>query len=135
MLGKLLITATLLGTIVGPVLADWNESHVFNPEWPPHARFHEVAYLCMAVGFSVVGLWLLWRPSLEPAIGVTVAALVPVFTWGSFYVAEAVPGSHFEDHAGHVPRLLGVPINLLFAAVIPALSLLGFVFYRMVKKP
>ena len=135
MLGKLLITVTLLVTLVGPVLADWNESHVFNPQWPSHARFHEVAYLCSAVGFSVVGLWLLWRPSREPAIGVTVAALVPVVTWGSFYIAEIVPGSHFEDHAGHVPRLLGVPLNLLFGAVVPALSLLGCVFYRVSQKP
>jgi Tol biopolymer transport system component len=38
-LGKLLITAMLVATIIGPVVADWNESHVFNPERPPHARF------------------------------------------------------------------------------------------------
>jgi Family of unknown function (DUF6640) len=58
MLGKILITLALAITAVGSLLADWNRTHVFNPEWPPHARFHEVAYLCLAVGASALGLWL-----------------------------------------------------------------------------
>lgn len=56
--GRLLITFAVIATLVGPIGADLNASHVFNPEWPPHARFHSVASLAMTVGFSVIALWL-----------------------------------------------------------------------------
>jgi hypothetical protein len=36
------IVLSLIGTAtaVGGYLADWNETHVFNPKWSPHAKFH-----------------------------------------------------------------------------------------------
>src|SRR3712207_5999807 len=96
-LGRLLITVALVSTVVGPVAADWNRTHIFNPEWPPHARFHGVVGLCLSVAFSLVGLWLLWRPSPERDLHTLVAALVPVVGWGSFFLALQVPGASFED--------------------------------------
>ena len=39
-LGKILISASAVFGGVGPYLADWNETHIYNPTWPPHAKFH-----------------------------------------------------------------------------------------------
>jgi Family of unknown function (DUF6640) len=117
---------------VGSLIADWNQTHVFNPAWSPHARFHEVAYLCLTVGASAIGLWLLWRRSAAPEVGV--AAWVPVLAVGSFFVAELVPGAHLDDQPGQVPRLLGMPANLLIAGLLSALSAAGYGLYRLTNR-
>src|SRR6516162_3838430 len=38
--GRLLLTVADLATVLAPLSADWNGSHVFNEQWPSHARFH-----------------------------------------------------------------------------------------------
>ncbi|KAK1021021.1 hypothetical protein LTR33_018606, partial [Friedmanniomyces endolithicus] len=38
--GRALITLANLLYAVGAFAADFNETHVYNPRWPPHARFH-----------------------------------------------------------------------------------------------
>jgi len=37
-LGRILLTLDSVGLLFGAVIADWNETHVFNPRWPPHAK-------------------------------------------------------------------------------------------------
>lgn len=127
--GRLLITVAAIATLVGPVGADLNPSHVFNPEWPPHARFHSVTSLAMTVGFSVMALWLTWRRSTEPLISLLVAASVPVLAWGSFFIALLVPGSAVEDHPETLARVAGVPINVVVATIFSLLAVLGYALY------
>lgn len=38
--GKALITATAAEQMIGPYLFDFNETHIYNESWPPHAKFH-----------------------------------------------------------------------------------------------
>ncbi len=55
----LLTLGVMIFTIVVPAL-EINSSHVFNSEWPPHARFHEVWQLTTNCGIGVLCLWLAW---------------------------------------------------------------------------
>jgi hypothetical protein len=38
MLGKILLTLDGLFLLIGAPLADYNHTHIFNPNWPPHAK-------------------------------------------------------------------------------------------------
>ena len=38
--GKVLLSLVGLFTSTGCYFADWSDTHVFNPKWPPHAKFH-----------------------------------------------------------------------------------------------
>ena len=91
LVGRLLLTVALLSTVFGPIGADWNETHVFNPSWPPHARFHSVVGLFVTIGFSLIGLWLLWRKSTDFRAHLLVATAVPVLAWGTFFVRGLYP--------------------------------------------
>ncbi|MBE1470406.1 DUF6640 family protein [Kibdelosporangium phytohabitans] len=124
--GKIVLTVALAATMLGPAVADFNDSHVFNPDWPPHARFHAVMLLAVGIGVSIAGLWLVWRRSPDPATGLRVAAAVPVVVWGAFFVPLFVPGTSVEEYPGEVGRLLGVPLNLVLAGVFMVLAVAGY---------
>jgi hypothetical protein len=40
---------------------DWNETHVFNPNWPPHAKFHNAQTLMLGPLSGVFSPWQLWH--------------------------------------------------------------------------
>ena len=39
----MLLSGAAFGTVVGTARADWNATHVFSRDWPPHARCRAVA--------------------------------------------------------------------------------------------
>ncbi len=123
--GELLITVTLIITALGSIIHDWNKTHVYNPEWPPHARFHFVGVVAMNFVLGILGLWLLWGPTKDKTT-LFVSALIPIVVWGSFFAAIVVPGCKAEDHPGQVPRLAGIPVNMLAAAAFCAMSAVGY---------
>ena len=130
LLGRILLTVALLSTLFGPIGADWNHTHVFNPGWPPHAKFHTVVGLVMTIGFSLIGLWLLWRKSMDFLPQLLVAAAVPVLAWGTFFLAVLVPGTGVEDQPGALPRVIGLPLNLFVALIFSVLAIAGYVICR-----
>ncbi|HYQ61831.1 DUF6640 family protein [Actinophytocola sp.] len=66
-LGKVLIAASAVGTMVGAYVADWNETHIHNPTWPPHAKFHNAQTMSMGVALSLATLYHLWKPGRSRA--------------------------------------------------------------------
>ncbi|MEV8517953.1 DUF6640 family protein [Dactylosporangium sp. NPDC051484] len=136
-IGRLLVTASVVGSGVVHAMADLNRTHVFNPSWKPHARFHTASAVATDVGWSIVSLWLLRRPGTreERELGLKIAALHPIFSYVPFFIAEAVPGSEAEDEPGELPRVAGVPVNLFVAAVMSGLSALGYLLTRAGAEP
>lgn len=133
-ISRLVLTGTAIGTIVGTGRADINRTHMFNPRWPPHARFHSAAGWGTIAGLQLFSLWLLWRPGQQPAqvdSAVATAAVLPVTAWVPFFLAVVLPGTAVEDEPGHLPRLAGVPANLVPAALVPAMSGLGYLLHRL----
>ena len=124
--GRILITFTLVATMVLPILIHWNPSHVFNPTWPGHARFHVALGDCMMFSYSVVGLWLLWRQSPGQGADVLVAALVPIIAWGSFFMASFLPDTG-EEQMRHI---VGIPLNLFIAGLLVFVTAPGYGLYR-----
>ena len=133
-ISRLILSGAAIGTIVGTGLADLNRSHVFNPRWPPHARFHNAAGWGSIAGSQLLALWLLWRPGQHADEGeevvIKIAALLPAIAWAPFFLALATPGTAVEDEPGHLARIAGVPANLVPAMLIPLISALGYTLHR-----
>lgn len=130
LLGKALLTLANAITIGGPVTADWNPSHIFNPDWPAHARFHGVTGLAMATTLSSAAIWTIWAGSGDRDAARFFAAAIPVAYWAPFFVAPLVPGTAVDDPPHPVPRLAGVPTNLLGAAATTATAAAGWLLDR-----
>ncbi len=43
-------------TAVGGFVVDWNRTHLFNPRWPPHARFHDAHTIALGSLLGSCGL-------------------------------------------------------------------------------
>ena len=130
--GRLLVTAAILVTGPGHAWADLNPTHVFNPRWTPHARFHTASAVVTELGWSIASLWLLWRRGTrdQRELALKIAALHPVLSYAPFFIAEAVPGAEAEDEPGEIPRVAGVPGHLFVAGVLSGLSALGYLLAR-----
>lgn len=76
-ISRILLSVVLVSTAVVSVAVDWNASHIFNPDWPAHAKFHDV-----------VMLWLLSAIALhQTAYGLV---LVSAFSFGLAVVLIAI---------------------------------------------
>jgi hypothetical protein len=69
--GKFLISFIAAFTAVAPYLADWNETHIYNPNWLPHAKFHNAQTMVFGTLLGLLSLLALWvRTMVRKEIGV-----------------------------------------------------------------
>ena len=138
-IGRFLLSVVLVATAVSSTAADWNIGHLFNPDWLPHAKFHDFVFLQLLCGVCVLGLWLLWRQSSEPEIGVRVAALIPIiYRSAFFYTTFLVPGTSLSVHPGEAPpQILGIYIypSVLFSLASIILAIVGYWLFRSGTSP
>jgi uncharacterized membrane protein YfcA len=97
--GKVLISASALGTAVGVYVADWNETHIYNPAWPPHAKFHNAQTMSMGVALGAAALYYLWKPGQTRASLATAASIASMYGLTQLSVAF-YPGISSVDPPG-----------------------------------
>jgi hypothetical protein len=137
-LGKFILSFVLvIGALVSTTV-DWNTTHLFNPLWHPHARFHDALYLLVLDGTTLIVLWLLWRRSAEPELGVKAAALFAVAAWTPFfYIEPLIPGtSLLASDDVPVLKVAGMSLapNLIVAIVLVFLTAVGYGLARDVGR-
>ena len=128
--GKVILSFVLIVGAVASVFVDWQPSHLFNPTWPPHAKFHDWAMLNHLLGTSALALWLLWRKSSEPQVAIKVAAVIPsIFWFAFFYTTTLLPDTSLNAFPSvHWPEVGGFIIepNEVGAFVFTIISLVGY---------
>lgn len=127
--GRKILNVVAGATTVGGFAADWNRTHLFNPSWPPHARFHDAMTIAMGALLGASGLYALNRKGPAPDRDTTVGALLPAFFWASMGAAFAFPGAQGlqSEFPQLVPRVRGVWIDERFASAgMLGLTALGY---------
>lgn len=119
---------------VTPWIADFNETHIFNPRWPPHAVFHDGQVLVFtSVASLFAGLFLARRRGDEWTNFLTAYALTALY-WISLTGAALFPRSAWLDPelvTDPSQYIFGVPGNAFACVVVNALLLLvGFMGWR-----
>ncbi|ERF75564.1 hypothetical protein EPUS_09441 [Endocarpon pusillum Z07020] len=96
---RTLLTIVGLVTCAGAYLADWNETHIYNPRWPPHAKFHNGQTMSMGLALGAATLYYLWRPLKVEAAKDNLHTVV-IFAslyWITQLSAILYPGTMFTD--------------------------------------
>src|SRR5260370_6761126 len=79
---------------------DWNETHVYNPRWPPHAKFHNAQTLLLGPLLGLSSLWFLWHRH-QVDIAIATASLYWVSQLGSLaFPGTALMDPEFRERAG-----------------------------------
>ncbi|TFI57121.1 hypothetical protein E2493_16560 [Sphingomonas parva] len=132
-LGRAALYAANIGALTGGWLADMNKTHMYNPRWTPHAKFHDGITISVATLGGAAGLYFLVRRPFGHSADTAVAALLPAIIFGSQAAAFLFPGAEgLEVEAPEmVPKFAGVWINELPVALAGlALAGLGYVLMK-----
>ncbi len=140
LIAKILISLLAVMQAIGPMKADFNQTHATNPLWPAHARFHVVWQVLTQAGVSGVALTLLW--AFPSQLNNWIAALL-AFNWiVTFFINLAVMSMYdgaLKDVNGIKPfkfniggkirevdtNLFGCTIMVVIAAIIITLLTIG----------
>jgi hypothetical protein len=130
MFSKIILTfGVILYAIVVPIL-EINATHVFNPDWTPHARIHEVWQLITNSSLGVLCLWLTWEKGK-----ILLSSTLSLFVTGGFLIAFVLQesyGGSMKYLDGSEKTLLGLNIGVLgFGLVV---ILLCLVIYSELRK-
>src|SRR5215211_1586520 len=133
--GRCILTLVATLTMVGGLLADWNRTHLFNPNWPPHAKFHDSQSILLGALLGASGLYFLWRRNEHPESNLALGALLPVFFWMAQGVSFVFPGAEGleAEFPEKVPRIRGLWLNeRVPSALMLALIVVGYLAERKV---
>jgi hypothetical protein len=121
-LSKYLISFCAVVTIILPSVMDLNSTHMTNPLWAPHARFHWSIQWFSITFLNGMALYLLWGRYADAGsrLAFVVAGSAPIMFWGSFFPSLFMPGtSPWPD--GMEP-FATMPPNVYIAGLITFLS-------------
>jgi hypothetical protein len=111
--GLALLTGLSVFVAVSGVVFDFSDTHIYNPAWPPHARFHAYLSIARTVLIMLAVVVLAWGPVRTGArFGWGLLALLLLGWIAIWFVAPlAVPGA--GDRAGYVFAGVLVPASLI----------------------
>jgi hypothetical protein len=108
---KIIIAFSVLLYAVAVPYLEINASHVFNPDWTPHVRIHEVWQLITNSSIGALCLWLTWSQGK-----VFLSAILSLIVTGGFLVAFALQdtyGGSMKYLDGSEKTLFGLNIGLV----------------------
>jgi len=118
---RIILSVIGLASAVGGYLADWNETHVFNPRWTPHAKFHNGQTMSTGLGLGLLTFYFTWRSTnANTASGLLdnllTATLMSSLYWATQLSAILYPGTKWVDEefreSHGEPQKRGAPVIL-----------------------
>ena len=89
------MTCISIFTMLIMSIMDLNETHMTNPLWPAHARFHWAVQYFSAMLVCMLSLFAIWTNYKDKGsrFSILFIGLSPLFFWGMFFPALLMPGT------------------------------------------
>jgi hypothetical protein len=118
-----------------PIL-EINDSHLFNPDWPAHARFHEAWQLLTNAALGIAATWLLLNGRERLGAGIALLIVGPLL---SAYAFRGLYGGSISRDGGEdaIFTIGGAPalVMLIIAAGLTAVLAAGAPVLRRRRTP
>jgi hypothetical protein len=124
------LSSRLIFTLIGVSLpiaahrADMNQTHIYNPRWPPHAKFHDGQTLSLSLLLGGLTTFLAWKSSRNVPMMVAGAASAASLYFISQSTAILYPGTaYFDPEFGsktvnRIPNAIKIDAAYLSAVVL-----------------
>lgn len=93
--GRSLLTANAVVVMLGGFIADMGETHMRNPRWPPHAKFHNAQTIGLGALLGGASLWSTWKARHPADLGTAVVAGGAIYA--SWVFATLMPNTAWTD--------------------------------------
>ena len=126
---KSIISFSIILYAVAVPILEINPTHVFNPDWTPHVKIHEVWQLITNSGIGILCLWLVWIKKETK-----ISAILSLLITGGFllaYMLQDLYGGSMKYLDGSEKTLLGINIGVLGFGIAFMLLLLTFLVDRL----
>ena len=117
LLSRLIFTAIGVTLPIAAHLADMNKTHIYNPHWPPHAKFHNGQTLSMSVVLGGLTTFLAWWPSSNVPGMVAAAAGAASLYFISQSTAILYPNTAYFDPEFKPLTVRGIPLAVVMDVV------------------
>lgn len=123
-IGRAILYVVAVFTTFAGFIIDVNYTHLFNPRWTPHARYHDALTITLALCAGLTGLYFLRRRAGDPELNLFLGTLLPAFLPVSQTLSFLFPtvGGLESEFPELVPRIGGFYFNELPASLL----LVGF---------
>lgn len=121
----------------GPIVRDTSVTHLLNPSWVGHARFH-LAWALVFMGLSgLCNLYLIWfrRPHRLSSLYISWAwQACNIFGFWGAAILESAYGGSIVDPEFHL-TILGLNENVFAFVCLTTILLISIVYLRAVLQP
>jgi hypothetical protein len=132
-IGKLLISFVALFTAVSPYLADWNVTHIYNPAWTPHAKFHNAQTMVLGTILGFLSMYCLWlRKGIAEKQKLKEATVLASLYWLAQLPARFFPGVALTDpgiNSVKMPVIFGIEFDQLIMDITVIFPLIALGYY------
>jgi hypothetical protein len=137
--GRILLTIVALFTAISPYVFDWNDTHIYNPAWPPHAKFHNAQTMVLGAFLGLLSLYCVWlRTGVSLKQSLNEAVCIVSLYWLSQLPAILFPGTLLADPTGNhlqPPMIFGViEFNQLTMDIFVVLPLIALSYFLEAKR-
>ncbi|HWA36183.1 MAG TPA: DUF6640 family protein [Cyclobacteriaceae bacterium] len=137
--GRILLTVVALFTAISPFVFDWNSTHIYNPGWPAHAKFHNAQTMSLGALLGLMTLYCIWlRTTISQRQSLNEAVCIVSLYWVSQLLSILFPGTALSDPSGmhlNAPMILGlVELNQITMDLFIVLPLIALGFILEVKR-
>jgi hypothetical protein len=140
-IGRLLLSLVAVFTAASPYLADWNVTHIYNPAWPPHAKFHNAQTMVLGTILGFLTLYCLWfRKGVTKQQKLNEATVLASLYWLAQLPATFFPGVALTDpgvNSLKMPVIFGIEFNQVIMDITVIFPLIALGYYlenRSLKK-